>query len=228
VLDSLNIPRINLGVAADNNHVYAVGGLYFNIDLNTVEQYDSAANEWKTLDSTMGVPRSALAAVGYDHYVCAIGGTHNGVLLSDSNVEVYDAAGDSWVSVDDLNHPRELFGAAVVDDTMIVVMGGLGASGTLGSLERHPAWRYLPVGIEEAPLAPVAEKPMVASVVRGRISAGRHGGLPLRVIRIFDNTGHLILAKTGSIDVEVPPGIYFVRIETNDHGFVTDKVVVVK
>jgi N-acetylneuraminic acid mutarotase len=232
-VDSLSIPRLNLGVAADSGYVYAVGGLYASFDLNTVEQYRSAANEWTTLDSTMGVPRSALSAVGYDHYVCAIGGSHNGLLLSDSDVVVYDAAGDSWVSVDNLLHPREFLGAAVADDTMIVVMGGLGEGGaTLAYVERHPIWRYLPVGIEESPPAPKTEEPLAASVVRGRISvgggAGRHAGLPLRLIRVFDNSGHLIRAQTGSIDVAVPPGIYFVRIETNDHAILTDKVVVVK
>jgi len=103
--------RADLGVAVVNGDIYAVGGNTINgenlIDqvyyqggvLNTVEKYDSAADNW-TSKAPMPTPRDSFAIAVYQNKIYCIGGRTSFPKYSlqtfTSVNEVYDPATDTW------------------------------------------------------------------------------------------------------------------------------------
>ena len=81
------------GVCALNNYIYAVGGYTTNLQLASVERYDTVTNQWSYV-RPMSSPRSALACVASNMKIIAIGGYNGSAFLS--TIEVYDPEKDEW------------------------------------------------------------------------------------------------------------------------------------
>lgn len=99
-----------LGVCSVDNHIYVVGGYTTNLQLNSVERYDTLTDQWSFI-KPMSIPRSALASVAVYGKILAIGGYNGNEFLS--SVEMYDPSEDKWTEGIRLTSERSGHGAAV-------------------------------------------------------------------------------------------------------------------
>ena len=76
-----------------NDFIYAVGGFTTNLQLSSVERYDTIKNQWSYVKS-MSSPRSALSCVATNMKIVATGGYNGNAFLS--SVEIYDPEKDEW------------------------------------------------------------------------------------------------------------------------------------
>jgi N-acetylneuraminic acid mutarotase len=126
-LSSLNMPRIQVGLGADNvNHLlYAVGGSSSPPDdfvLHTVEVYDPGTGTWE-YKQDLNTPRGAPAVAAVNGKIYAIGGQTQNQGVIDS-VEEFDPSTNEWTTKPSvMPHPRLNSTAAVVDGK-IYVLGG--------------------------------------------------------------------------------------------------------
>jgi N-acetylneuraminic acid mutarotase len=213
-VDSLNTPRSNLGVTVFNNKIYALGGSYYG-SLNSVEYYLS--NNWY-YSEPMPHARSGLGVGSHGYYIYAIGGDDNGMLLKSVDICYVDSF---WIEGSYLNYARAHFGVAIVGDT-IYVIGGQGISGALSTMEYH----LLPLtGIEEDKTEEPQSSYLLPTFVRKGTKIGFTG---LDAIRIYNLIGELVAEGTNSVKVNLPQGIYFVRLHREGYPVITKKVVVIK
>ena len=95
--------------------------------LATVEEYDPAANTWKTARSLL-LPRNHHAAIGVGGHVFVIGGRVGGAFISSASnnvdlVEMYDPATDIWTARARMPTPRSAIGAGVLGNHILVAGG---------------------------------------------------------------------------------------------------------
>ena len=125
--------RANLSASVVDSRIYAVGGLSESGFSPKLEVYDPATDSW-TIAADMPTPRGSLATATVDGKVYAIGGlaSKGGNFASVAyEVEVYDPSNDSWEQSTRMPNARWGLGAAVVDDTIYLIGGGL--TSTLGA-----------------------------------------------------------------------------------------------
>ncbi len=125
-------PRSDLGVAAVNGEIYAIGGLGNGTGaLNTNEEYDPATNTWTT-KTPMPTARYDFAIAAYQGKIYCISGIVNetispgGESLSyvfSNATEVYDPATDNWTTKASIPSPGGGLEPSVVDDK-IYLLGG--------------------------------------------------------------------------------------------------------
>jgi hypothetical protein len=212
--EPLNIPRSNLGVTFFNNKIYAIGGSYYG-SLNSVEYYLS--NNWY-FGEPMLHARSGLGVESDGDYIYAIGGDDNGMLLKSVDISYADSF---WIEGPYLNYARAHFGVAIVGDT-IYVIGGQGISGALSTMEYH----LLPLtGIVEGKTEEPQSSYLLPTFVRKGTKIGFTG---LDAIRIYNLIGELVVEGINSVKVNLPQGIYFVRLHREGYPVITEKVVVIK
>jgi hypothetical protein len=60
----MNVARSGAGICSYDDFIYAVGGYATNLQLSSVERFDTFKNQW-TFIKPMSSPRSALAAIPF-------------------------------------------------------------------------------------------------------------------------------------------------------------------
>lgn len=129
--------KCNLGVAAVNGRIYAIGGenttgggvkvpetgfTYDGSVLDTNEEYDPETDTW-TYKQPMPTPRSRFATAVLDNKIYCIGG------LSESGVnEVYDPATDTWETKAPMPTARLQVTASVVNGKIYLIGGRYNSS----------------------------------------------------------------------------------------------------
>jgi N-acetylneuraminic acid mutarotase len=131
----MSAARSNMGVAAVNGTLYAIGGVVgpniSGVISGSVEAYDPVANTW-TQKSPMPTARASVAVAVACGLIYAIGGGNNSTNLT--TVEIYDPATDTWAAGPSL--PMAIGGAGgAFADGMVYVGGGNNASGPVATLE---------------------------------------------------------------------------------------------
>ena len=132
-------PRENLGVAAVNGKIYAIGGdtlsglwtysMGFSGTptggvVGTNEEYDPATNTW-IFKATMPTPRTGFAIASYENKIYCIGGAtshdiYAGPTLTAVN-EVYDSTTDTWEIRSPLPAATWLIQASVINGKIYLV-----------------------------------------------------------------------------------------------------------
>jgi Kelch motif protein len=168
--------------AAIGGRLYVMGGFVVQgwsiwHAVNTIYEYDSATDHWRSRAS-MPTARGALTAVAVDGKIYAIGGTAD---RDTGATEVYDPAADAWKQLRPMPTPRNHLAAVVVDSRIIVFGGRAGAPArNVGAVEaydpRTDTWQA------RKPL-PTPRSGIGAAVVAGRVyvmggELGRPGTYP--------------------------------------------------
>jgi N-acetylneuraminic acid mutarotase len=127
-LEPLPTIRRDLGVAAVNGKIYAIGGRSDGCRLSTNEEYDPETNTWTT-KTPMPTPRSDFGIAVVNNKIYCIGGItdfdwsgHGKGILCTAN-EVYDPLTDTWENKTSMPTQRQRPKANVVNGK-IYVMGG--------------------------------------------------------------------------------------------------------
>ena len=121
-------PRTELLADGIDAKIYVMGGVDYakNSQLDTVEIYDTARNEWTSDAEPMPLPIDHGAAVAHNGKVYVVGGFIKGKVPSDK-LFIYDTVKDEWTEGKPLSSPRGALGAQFVNGILYVV-GGLNAS----------------------------------------------------------------------------------------------------
>ena len=170
-LASLSAARSGLTAVVHEGKLYAIGGENAGVPKNTVEVLEGAA--WTT-KAPMPSTRHALSGVSVNGKIYVFGGkTNGGVVLN--NVEVYDAAANSWSNaVAQLPRARAGGRAVVVGDRVFLV-GGEGTTGApLAEVDVYTP--STDVWTTAAPLPTPRNLAGIGLVQnRGRLSSGQPG-----------------------------------------------------
>uniref|UniRef100_A0A7I4YE96 BTB domain-containing protein n=1 Tax=Haemonchus contortus TaxID=6289 RepID=A0A7I4YE96_HAECO len=129
--------RTFLGVAALDDHLYAIGGALDPHDdqgLDIVERYDIRRNEWTSV-APMGSCRACPAVSVLDGCLYAVGGAHDRAPLS--IVERFDPRVARWEEVCPMSTPRYCHYSAVLHGELYVAGGAKEDSECLSSAEKY-------------------------------------------------------------------------------------------
>ena len=180
--------RGELGVAAMNGQLYAVGGstiTFNNSETETIDQavevYDPATGSW-TSRTPMPTARAGLGVAAVNGVLYAVGGYNigfNGSNLT-AAVEAYDPATNQWTAKAPLPTPRSGLAVAVVNGVLYTIGGDLGGFQVATVQAYDPATNSWTV---KAPM-PTARSALVAGVVNGIIYA--IGGSAGPVVEAYD------------------------------------------
>ncbi len=113
---ALPVPVGSGAAAVIDGRIYLVGG----VPEGALFVYDPVDDDWQRL-ADPAEQREHLAAVAFDGDLWALGGRWSGDAVS--STEVFDPESGEWRAGPAMNEARSGFGAAVVDDS-IVVAGG--------------------------------------------------------------------------------------------------------
>lgn len=163
----------NLGAAAVDGKIYAVGGYDRNVTpAHSNYEYDPQKDTW-TIRTNMPTPRSNLAVVSLKRKVYVFGGN-----AGDDRNEVYDALADEWQSLAPLPTPRiHLNGSAAAAFKKIYVLGG--AEKWFITSARNEV--YDPTSDswdEKAPVPTPRQSPVLVVCGKKIYAIGGHGGYP--------------------------------------------------
>jgi len=111
------------GCAALGSHVYAMGGGGFKSNLATCERCDIKTGVW-TQVAPMITFSHALTVVSYADDIYCLGGWIDGSVCS-PNLERYNIASDTWVSLRSMSTPRRLAGATECNGDLFVFGGNI-------------------------------------------------------------------------------------------------------
>lgn len=122
-------PRNHFALAAVDGKFYALGGRTGSAfadlasELQVVEQFDPATNQWGLERAKMSTIRDSMAAAVYDGHICLIGGSMTDARVSASfrTAEAYDAAKDQWLVLPPVPIDRSPVTAAVLGDTLYLI-----------------------------------------------------------------------------------------------------------
>jgi N-acetylneuraminic acid mutarotase len=123
---SMQVARSNLGVAAVNGKIYAIGGSAENGYVGTNEEYDPETDTW-SFKKPMPTPRYGFGITVYQNKIYCIGGSSSGGYFSNESIkgvnEVYDPATDTWEIKEPIPTPRRGLGANVVNGKIYLIGG---------------------------------------------------------------------------------------------------------
>jgi N-acetylneuraminic acid mutarotase len=123
---SMQVARSNLGVAAVNGKIYAIGGSAENGFVGTNEEYDPETDTW-TYKKPMPTPRYDFGIAVYQNKIYCIGGSSSGGYFSNESIkgvnEVYDPETDTWEIKEPIPTPRRGLGANVVNGKIYLIGG---------------------------------------------------------------------------------------------------------
>ncbi|VDO60585.1 unnamed protein product [Haemonchus placei] len=128
--------RICLGVAALDDHLYAVGGFkeHGRRALDIVERYNVRRNEWTSVAS-MSSRRTNFSLSVLEGCLYAVGGANDGFVLS--TVERFDPRVGIWEKVCPMPTPRDSHASAVLHSELYVVGGYNKSSLIMSSAEKY-------------------------------------------------------------------------------------------
>jgi len=218
-MDSMEMPRASFGIDTADGAIYVAGGVFFGTT-DRAEFYSHCPEGWSPVDRAMNIGRGGLAGAGYGHYFCVLGGIDRNRNYLGS-VEVLNCSSGVWSVVEPLATPRVYLGAAIVGDE-IIVLGGLGATGSVGAVERHSLFVE---GISENRSAPSGSGLRFATIARGQV---RIKANPNQLVEVVDGRGNVVVPWTRSVDSRLPPGVYFARVLDSAQGSSARKLVVVQ
>eukprot|EP00500_Bicosoecida_sp_ms1_P001034 CAMPEP_0203810020 /NCGR_PEP_ID=MMETSP0115-20131106/2683_1 /ASSEMBLY_ACC=CAM_ASM_000227 /TAXON_ID=33651 /ORGANISM="Bicosoecid sp, Strain ms1" /LENGTH=306 /DNA_ID=CAMNT_0050718791 /DNA_START=52 /DNA_END=972 /DNA_ORIENTATION=+ len=125
-------PRGQLGVAAVDDVIYAIGG-YAAKGWDIVESFDTTAQKWTQALPALPTPRYGLSCEAIGTQIYCIGGIAYHT-PSVNTVEAFDTAAGRWAPMASLNTARAYFASAVADGK-IYVLGGDDGTNKLTSVE---------------------------------------------------------------------------------------------
>jgi N-acetylneuraminic acid mutarotase len=215
-------PRQELGVAALNGKVYAVGG--FNAagaPVATVEVYDPSTDSW-TQRASLPAPlhHVNVAAVGDRLYV--VGALSGGNFTALGTTLTYDPAADRWTALTPMpsGTERGASGVAVVG-ARIYVAGGLRGS----SVAEMSAYDTASDAWEPLPSMTVTRDHLAAASKDGRVYAisGRDNGSLRAALEVFDpgtstwsTAASILTARGGCAAAELSGRLVVMGGEGND------------
>lgn len=116
-------PREHLGVASDDERVFAVGGRTgFGANLAAFEVFDPGSGSWEALPDLPTARGGLAAAVTANGFLVAPGGEEAGGTFEE--VEAYDLEEGAWLTLPPLPTARHGVGVAAADRVVFVVTGG--------------------------------------------------------------------------------------------------------
>ena len=175
------MPTAREGLTSDvvNGKIYVIGG-YNNGFLNTVEEYDPAANTWST-KTAMPTAREGLTSSVVNGKIYAIGGWNYN---SKNMVQEYDPTTDTWSTKTSMPTARYGLTSSVVNGKMYVI-GGRGTGGILDTVEEYdPATDSWTTKTD----MPKNRSALTSSVVNGKIYVigGKNYGGRLNTVEEYD------------------------------------------
>ncbi|MGH2690429.1 MAG: Kelch repeat-containing protein [Actinomycetota bacterium] len=138
VTEGLGRSREHMGVAADGDRVFAVGGRAGSLaGFADVEVLDPGTGSWTPLPD-LPTPRGGMAAVATSNgYVVAAGGEEEGGTFDE--VEAFDVDAERWLALPPMPTARHGVGVVAVGTTVYVIAGGvdpgLSFSGALEAID---------------------------------------------------------------------------------------------
>jgi len=148
-----DIPHVahHPGVAADNTHIYVIGGCGIRITpLALSWRYTPKTGAWKRI-ADMPTKRGALGLTRIDTTLYAIGGADYDKKYS--TLEAYDIASDTWTKLPDMPTPREHLTSATATGKLHV-LGGYNTD-RFGALTTHEIYDPKTRTWESAPPLPM-------------------------------------------------------------------------
>jgi len=111
------------GCATSGAHVYAMGGGGFKSNLATCERCDVTTGVWPQV-APMITLSHALTVISCTDNIYCLGGWIDGSICS-SNLERYNVASNTWVSLQNMNTPRRLAGATECGGDLFIFGGNI-------------------------------------------------------------------------------------------------------
>ena len=105
--------------------------------LETVERLDASLAEWRSappLPESRTAPALAVLSNGRVFLCGGLHGSTSGFYHLD-DAQIYDEPTDAWTALEPMNVARVLHTATPLDDGRVLIVGGLGSSGALASVE---------------------------------------------------------------------------------------------
>lgn len=135
---SMPTPRNHAVGAAVNGKVYVIGGrvgaafIGVAANVDTVEEYDPAADKWGAIRARMPTPRSALAGgvLNGRIYVTGGEGQTGTYMMTFRALESYDPAANRWTVMPNMPVSRHGLAGAVVGNRLHMVSGDVQSAGT--------------------------------------------------------------------------------------------------
>ena len=180
----MGVPRQEIGLAAIDATLFAVGGFAGSEPSATVEAYDTAGDRW-TAAAALPEPLHHVMVAAVDGTLYAVGGLGARTATGASDATAaYDPTADVWTPRAALPRPRGAGAAAVIGGLVYVVGGLRGAESVRDLTVYDPAantWRELPA-------MPTARDHLAAGAIAGRlyVVGGRAGGTLFDVVEVFD------------------------------------------
>jgi N-acetylneuraminic acid mutarotase len=161
--------RGELGVAAADGNIYAIGGFNGNSQLNVNEEYAPSTNSW-TSKSPMPTARSGFAIAVYNNKIYCIGGTVGNNEFVGNN-EVYDPSTDTWQTEASMPTPRADLSASVVNGKIYLIGGEVYSNTSPNYVETNVNEVYNPATNTWSTAAPIpsAVYGYASAVIDGKI-----------------------------------------------------------
>jgi len=130
-MESLIVPRSELGLAMLDGYIYAVGGWEGNHKVESVEKYDSVRNKWSFV-APMKTPLMSASVISCNGMLYVAGGDIHEECDGISVLQRYDPRSNKWTEMASMGMGRS--GAAVcVINSHIYVIGGYDLSSNFSS-----------------------------------------------------------------------------------------------
>ncbi|XP_072044831.1 kelch-like protein 32 isoform X2 [Amphiura filiformis] len=105
----MNIPRVGVGLAVIDGHIYAVGGTNMMARQRSAERYDPVTDQWTSI-ANMVVPRAFHGMASAGGKIYAFGGKSYsqdaGARLVLQGSECYNKDADKWTSIGQMSQPH--------------------------------------------------------------------------------------------------------------------------
>lgn len=134
--------RSELGVAASNGKIYAVGGMTSaNVILTTLEEYDPTTDSWIARASMPTARRGLGFAAAANGKLYAVGGmtpgASGGSFSTTAIVEEYDPATNTWTTRASMPTARYWLGLAAAPNGKLYAIGGTASNGGSAAVEEY-------------------------------------------------------------------------------------------